>query len=200
MPLISGDRRRGRLDRGRSQRLLRRGNIRDQPGGQLRGSPPQPRTENWFPGHGRTCAATHGPHSRQPSRHHDRRRQSPSPCVAPAWRKPSSPVGRIAGGQQTRGNRATEPRPAEWFASALREGCLHRFAADRRHGRHTAPAYEGHTRGGECLRQDGTLRWADALSGYVTTTAGERLVFSLMLNAMWHHPATTPAASSTKSP
>jgi D-alanyl-D-alanine carboxypeptidase/D-alanyl-D-alanine-endopeptidase (penicillin-binding protein 4) len=28
----------------------------------------------------------------------------------------------------------------------------------------------------------GTLRWANALSGYVTTAAGERLVFSLMLN------------------
>ena len=28
----------------------------------------------------------------------------------------------------------------------------------------------------------GTLRWVNALSGYVTTAAGERLVFSLMLN------------------
>jgi D-alanyl-D-alanine carboxypeptidase/D-alanyl-D-alanine-endopeptidase (penicillin-binding protein 4) len=28
----------------------------------------------------------------------------------------------------------------------------------------------------------GTLRWANALSGYVTTAAGERLAFSLMLN------------------
>ena len=28
----------------------------------------------------------------------------------------------------------------------------------------------------------GTLRWVNALSGYVTTTAGEKLVFSLMLN------------------
>jgi serine-type D-Ala-D-Ala carboxypeptidase/endopeptidase (penicillin-binding protein 4) len=28
----------------------------------------------------------------------------------------------------------------------------------------------------------GTLRWANSLSGYVTTAAGEKLVFSLMLN------------------
>jgi D-alanyl-D-alanine carboxypeptidase/D-alanyl-D-alanine-endopeptidase (penicillin-binding protein 4) len=28
----------------------------------------------------------------------------------------------------------------------------------------------------------GTLRWVNALSGYVTTAAGEKLVFSLMLN------------------
>jgi D-alanyl-D-alanine carboxypeptidase/D-alanyl-D-alanine-endopeptidase (penicillin-binding protein 4) len=28
----------------------------------------------------------------------------------------------------------------------------------------------------------GTLRWANSLSGYVTTVAGERLAFSLMLN------------------
>ena len=28
----------------------------------------------------------------------------------------------------------------------------------------------------------GTLRWANSLSGYVTTAAGEHLVFSIMLN------------------
>ena len=28
----------------------------------------------------------------------------------------------------------------------------------------------------------GTLRWANSISGYVTTAAGEHLVFSLMLN------------------
>jgi D-alanyl-D-alanine carboxypeptidase/D-alanyl-D-alanine-endopeptidase (penicillin-binding protein 4) len=28
----------------------------------------------------------------------------------------------------------------------------------------------------------GTLRWAQALSGYVTTAAGEHLAFSFMLN------------------
>ena len=28
----------------------------------------------------------------------------------------------------------------------------------------------------------GTLRWASALSGYVTSAAGERLAFSIMLN------------------
>jgi D-alanyl-D-alanine carboxypeptidase/D-alanyl-D-alanine-endopeptidase (penicillin-binding protein 4) len=28
----------------------------------------------------------------------------------------------------------------------------------------------------------GTLRWANSLSGYVTTATGERLAFSLLLN------------------
>ncbi len=36
----------------------------------------------------------------------------------------------------------------------------------------------------------GTLRWANSLSGYVTTAAGEKLVFSMMLNR-YDHPART---------
>lgn len=35
---------------------------------------------------------------------------------------------------------------------------------------------------GNVRAKTGTLRWANALSGYVTSAAGERLVFSLMLN------------------
>ena len=35
---------------------------------------------------------------------------------------------------------------------------------------------------GNVHAKTGTLRWANALSGYVTTTAGERLAFCLMLN------------------
>ena len=37
---------------------------------------------------------------------------------------------------------------------------------------------------GNIHAKTGTLRWADALSGYVTTAAGEPLVFSIMLNRM----------------
>lgn len=35
---------------------------------------------------------------------------------------------------------------------------------------------------GNVRAKTGTLRWANALSGYVTSAAGERLVFSVMLN------------------
>lgn len=37
----------------------------------------------------------------------------------------------------------------------------------------------------------GTLRWANSLSGYVTTAAGEKLAFSLMLNRYDHSARTT---------
>jgi serine-type D-Ala-D-Ala carboxypeptidase/endopeptidase (penicillin-binding protein 4) len=39
---------------------------------------------------------------------------------------------------------------------------------------------------GNLRAKTGTLRWANSLSGYVTTAAGEHLVFSLMLNR--YHP------------
>jgi D-alanyl-D-alanine carboxypeptidase/D-alanyl-D-alanine-endopeptidase (penicillin-binding protein 4) len=35
---------------------------------------------------------------------------------------------------------------------------------------------------GNLRAKTGTLRWANSLSGYVTTAAGERLIFSIMLN------------------
>jgi D-alanyl-D-alanine carboxypeptidase/D-alanyl-D-alanine-endopeptidase (penicillin-binding protein 4) len=35
---------------------------------------------------------------------------------------------------------------------------------------------------GKVLAKTGTLRWTTALSGYVTSLAGERLAFSLILN------------------
>ena len=37
---------------------------------------------------------------------------------------------------------------------------------------------------GNLHAKTGTLRWANSLSGYVTTAAGEPLVFSIMLNRM----------------
>ena len=39
----------------------------------------------------------------------------------------------------------------------------------------------------------GTLRWANSLSGEVTTAAGERLFFSIMLNR-YHSPDTNRSA------
>ena len=35
---------------------------------------------------------------------------------------------------------------------------------------------------GNVRAKTGTLRWANSISGYVTTAAGEHLVFSLMIN------------------
>jgi D-alanyl-D-alanine carboxypeptidase/D-alanyl-D-alanine-endopeptidase (penicillin-binding protein 4) len=41
----------------------------------------------------------------------------------------------------------------------------------------------------------GTLRWANSLSGYVTTAAGERLIFSIMLNRFHNPEPNRPARS-----
>jgi serine-type D-Ala-D-Ala carboxypeptidase/endopeptidase (penicillin-binding protein 4) len=41
---------------------------------------------------------------------------------------------------------------------------------------------------GNARAKTGTLRWANAISGYVTTAAGEHLVFSLMLNRYHEMP------------
>lgn len=41
---------------------------------------------------------------------------------------------------------------------------------------------------GNVRAKTGTLRWANSLSGYVTTSAGERLAFAIMLNR-YHAPA-----------
>ena len=43
---------------------------------------------------------------------------------------------------------------------------------------------------GNVRAKTGTLRWANSLSGHVTTAAGERLIFSIMLNryAAGSHP------------
>jgi len=35
---------------------------------------------------------------------------------------------------------------------------------------------------GNVRAKTGTLRWANSLSGHVTTAAGERLIFSIMVN------------------
>ena len=41
---------------------------------------------------------------------------------------------------------------------------------------------KGTTAAGNVRAKTGTLRWANSLSGHVTTAAGERLIFSIMLN------------------
>lgn len=75
-------------------------------------------------------------------------------------------------------------REAEAFSAALpvagTDGTLRR--------RLKATPAEGNVRA-----KTGTLRWANALSGYVTTAAGERLVFSAILNR-----AVTPSGQSAR--
>ena len=46
---------------------------------------------------------------------------------------------------------------------------------------------------GNVRAKTGTLRWANALSGYVTTAAGERLAFAIMLNRYHSADANHPA-------
>jgi D-alanyl-D-alanine carboxypeptidase/D-alanyl-D-alanine-endopeptidase (penicillin-binding protein 4) len=46
---------------------------------------------------------------------------------------------------------------------------------------------------GNVRAKTGTLRWANSLSGYVTSAAGERLIFSLMLNRYLNTEPSHPA-------
>jgi len=55
-------------------------------------------------------------------------------------------------------------------------------------GRMKATAAAGNARA-----KTGTLRWANSLSGYVTSAAGERLAFSLMLNRYFNTDSEHPA-------
>jgi D-alanyl-D-alanine carboxypeptidase/D-alanyl-D-alanine-endopeptidase (penicillin-binding protein 4) len=47
---------------------------------------------------------------------------------------------------------------------------------------------------GNVRAKTGTLRYAHSLSGYVTTAAGERLAFSLMVNRVTVQPGSTVSA------
>ena len=38
---------------------------------------------------------------------------------------------------------------------------------------------------GNVRAKTGTLRWANSISGHVTTAAGEHLIFSLMVNRLY---------------
>ena len=46
---------------------------------------------------------------------------------------------------------------------------------------------KGSAAAGNVRAKTGTLRWANSLSGYVTSAAGERLAFCIMLNR-YHNP------------
>jgi D-alanyl-D-alanine carboxypeptidase/D-alanyl-D-alanine-endopeptidase (penicillin-binding protein 4) len=46
---------------------------------------------------------------------------------------------------------------------------------------------KGTAAAGNARAKTGTLRWANSLSGYLTSAAGERLAFSIMLNR-YHNP------------
>jgi len=46
---------------------------------------------------------------------------------------------------------------------------------------------KGTAAAGNVRAKTGTLRWAVSLSGYVTSAAGEKLMFSVMLNR-YHNP------------
>ena len=48
--------------------------------------------------------------------------------------------------------------------------------AEKKHSSTSPPAFQN------VHAKTGTLRWVNALSGYVTTATGDKLVFSLMLN------------------
>jgi D-alanyl-D-alanine carboxypeptidase/D-alanyl-D-alanine-endopeptidase (penicillin-binding protein 4) len=47
---------------------------------------------------------------------------------------------------------------------------------------------------GNVRAKTGTLRWAHSLSGHVTTAAGEKLLFSLMLNRFNPDPGSSARA------
>ncbi|HJQ25952.1 MAG TPA: D-alanyl-D-alanine carboxypeptidase/D-alanyl-D-alanine-endopeptidase [Blastocatellia bacterium] len=88
----------------------------------------------------------------------------------------------------------------------------HRFAEDYRNGLPVAGVdgtlqnrMKGTPAAGNARAKTGTLRYVYALSGYVTTAAGEHLAFSIMLNNYYNAerasaPATTAAASVPRPP
>jgi serine-type D-Ala-D-Ala carboxypeptidase/endopeptidase (penicillin-binding protein 4) len=83
----------------------------------------------------------------------------------------------------------------------------HRFADDYRNGLPVAGVdgtlksrMKGTAAAGNARAKTGTLRYVYALSGYVTTAAGERLAFSIMLNNYYAERAGTAASSSPPAP
>ena len=88
----------------------------------------------------------------------------------------------------------------------------HRFAEDYRNGLPIAGVdgtlqnrMKGTAAAGNARAKTGTLRYVYALSGYVTTAAGEHLAFSIMLNNYYNAeraavPATAAAASAPRIP
>jgi serine-type D-Ala-D-Ala carboxypeptidase/endopeptidase (penicillin-binding protein 4) len=83
----------------------------------------------------------------------------------------------------------------------------HRFAEDYRNGLPIAGVdgtlqnrMKGTAAAGNARAKTGTLRYVYALSGYVTTAAGEHLAFSIMLNNYYNaERATAPATATTAS-
>jgi serine-type D-Ala-D-Ala carboxypeptidase/endopeptidase (penicillin-binding protein 4) len=81
----------------------------------------------------------------------------------------------------------------------------HRFAEDYRNGLPVAGVdgtlqnrMKGTAAAGNARAKTGTLRYVYALSGYVTTAAGERLAFSIMLNNYYNaERASAPATTAT---
>ena len=83
----------------------------------------------------------------------------------------------------------------------------HRFAEDYRNGLPVAGVdgtlqnrMKGTAAAGNARAKTGTLRYVYALSGYVTTAAGERLAFSIMLNNYYNAERASAPAAATSAP